>query len=164
MLTFYLYIKYITSHFSLYESSSFYVQCKSTCLLEQLSVTFFGHGPLWAPSLAESSCGLLIKTQGSKWKPDGAKIFFNQADSFAVSQTPQKSFCGPSGVYRSQIKNQCFRFSSWSAYVDYSAVPLSVPIGLAELGTICDTIRSCSIIEDNGVSSAFTIAHELGHV
>ena len=36
--------------------------------------------------------------------------------------------------------------------------------GLAELGTICDPLRSCSIIEDNGLSSAFTIAHELGHV
>ncbi|BFZ08740.1 hypothetical protein BsWGS_11778 [Bradybaena similaris] len=37
-------------------------------------------------------------------------------------------------------------------------------LGLAELGTICDTIRSCSVIEDNGVSAAFTVAHELGHV
>ncbi|XP_012936105.1 A disintegrin and metalloproteinase with thrombospondin motifs 9 [Aplysia californica] len=37
-------------------------------------------------------------------------------------------------------------------------------LGLAELGTICDTIRSCSIIEDNGISAAFTVAHELGHV
>ncbi|KAK7486510.1 hypothetical protein BaRGS_00022176, partial [Batillaria attramentaria] len=37
-------------------------------------------------------------------------------------------------------------------------------LGLAELGTICDPLRSCSIIEDNGLSSAFTIAHELGHV
>uniref|UniRef100_A0A286Y3S4 ADAM metallopeptidase with thrombospondin type 1 motif 9 n=1 Tax=Cavia porcellus TaxID=10141 RepID=A0A286Y3S4_CAVPO len=37
-------------------------------------------------------------------------------------------------------------------------------IGLAELGTICDPYRSCSISEDNGLSTAFTIAHELGHV
>ncbi|KAJ8302105.1 hypothetical protein KUTeg_021092 [Tegillarca granosa] len=36
--------------------------------------------------------------------------------------------------------------------------------GLAELGTICDPYRSCSIVEDNGISSAYTIAHELGHV
>lgn len=36
--------------------------------------------------------------------------------------------------------------------------------GLAELGTVCDPYRSCSIIEDNGLSTAFTIAHELGHV
>ena len=37
-------------------------------------------------------------------------------------------------------------------------------LGLAELGTMCDTRRSCAIIEDNGLSAAFTIAHELGHM
>uniref|UniRef100_UPI00358E6FA8 A disintegrin and metalloproteinase with thrombospondin motifs 9-like n=1 Tax=Myxine glutinosa TaxID=7769 RepID=UPI00358E6FA8 len=37
-------------------------------------------------------------------------------------------------------------------------------LGLAEVGTICDPYRSCSINEDNGLSTAFTIAHELGHV
>ncbi|XP_016299075.1 A disintegrin and metalloproteinase with thrombospondin motifs 9-like [Sinocyclocheilus anshuiensis] len=37
-------------------------------------------------------------------------------------------------------------------------------LGLAELGTVCDPYRSCSINEDNGLSTAFTIAHELGHV
>ncbi|XP_051546241.1 A disintegrin and metalloproteinase with thrombospondin motifs 20-like [Myxocyprinus asiaticus] len=37
-------------------------------------------------------------------------------------------------------------------------------LGLAELGTMCDPYRSCSISEENGLSSSFTIAHELGHV
>ncbi|KAK7117951.1 hypothetical protein R3I94_023236 [Phoxinus phoxinus] len=37
-------------------------------------------------------------------------------------------------------------------------------LGLAELGTMCDPHRSCSISEENGLSSSFTIAHELGHV
>lgn len=37
-------------------------------------------------------------------------------------------------------------------------------LGLAELGTICDPDRSCSIVEDNGLSAAFTMAHEMGHV
>uniref|UniRef100_A0AAY4EBT9 A disintegrin and metalloproteinase with thrombospondin motifs 20 n=1 Tax=Denticeps clupeoides TaxID=299321 RepID=A0AAY4EBT9_9TELE len=36
--------------------------------------------------------------------------------------------------------------------------------GLAELGTMCDPYRSCSISEENGLSASFTIAHELGHV
>jgi len=36
--------------------------------------------------------------------------------------------------------------------------------GLAELGTMCDPLRSCSIIKDSGLSAAFTVAHELGHV
>lgn len=37
-------------------------------------------------------------------------------------------------------------------------------LGLAELGTMCDAGKSCAIIEDNGLSAAFTIAHELGHI
>ncbi|XP_037091736.1 A disintegrin and metalloproteinase with thrombospondin motifs 9-like isoform X1 [Pollicipes pollicipes] len=37
-------------------------------------------------------------------------------------------------------------------------------LGLAELGTMCDPRASCSIIQDNGLSAAFTVAHELGHV
>uniref|UniRef100_H2ZL21 Peptidase M12B domain-containing protein n=1 Tax=Ciona savignyi TaxID=51511 RepID=H2ZL21_CIOSA len=36
-------------------------------------------------------------------------------------------------------------------------------LGLAELGTMCDLRKSCSINEDNGLSTAFTIAHEIGH-
>ena len=36
-------------------------------------------------------------------------------------------------------------------------------LGLAELGTMCGT-NSCAIVQDNGLSAAFTIAHELGHV
>ncbi|XP_008824822.1 A disintegrin and metalloproteinase with thrombospondin motifs 20 isoform X2 [Nannospalax galili] len=37
-------------------------------------------------------------------------------------------------------------------------------LGLAELGTLCDPLRSCSVSEENGLSAAFTIAHELGHI
>ncbi|XP_050542210.1 A disintegrin and metalloproteinase with thrombospondin motifs 20-like isoform X1 [Daktulosphaira vitifoliae] len=36
-------------------------------------------------------------------------------------------------------------------------------LGLAQLGTMCK-INSCAIVQDNGLSAAFTIAHELGHV
>lgn len=36
-------------------------------------------------------------------------------------------------------------------------------LGLAQLGTMCK-VNSCAIIQDNGLSAAFTIAHELGHV
>ncbi|XP_031637497.1 A disintegrin and metalloproteinase with thrombospondin motifs 9 isoform X2 [Contarinia nasturtii] len=36
-------------------------------------------------------------------------------------------------------------------------------LGLAELGTMCRP-SSCAIVQDNGLSAAFTIAHELGHV
>lgn len=37
-------------------------------------------------------------------------------------------------------------------------------LGVADVGTMCDPKRSCSVIEDNGLQAAFTAAHELGEV
>ncbi|XP_024113751.1 A disintegrin and metalloproteinase with thrombospondin motifs 8 [Oryzias melastigma] len=37
-------------------------------------------------------------------------------------------------------------------------------LGVADVGTMCDPKRSCSVIEDNGLQAGFTAAHELGHV
>ncbi|KAL1022366.1 hypothetical protein UPYG_G00025740 [Umbra pygmaea] len=37
-------------------------------------------------------------------------------------------------------------------------------LGMADVGTVCDPERSCSIVEDDGLQAAFTVAHELGHV
>uniref|UniRef100_A0A3B3BQ08 ADAM metallopeptidase with thrombospondin type 1 motif 15 n=1 Tax=Oryzias melastigma TaxID=30732 RepID=A0A3B3BQ08_ORYME len=37
-------------------------------------------------------------------------------------------------------------------------------LGMADVGTMCDPKRSCSVIEDDGLPSAFTTAHELGHI
>ncbi|XP_016952384.1 A disintegrin and metalloproteinase with thrombospondin motifs 20 isoform X1 [Drosophila biarmipes] len=36
-------------------------------------------------------------------------------------------------------------------------------LGLAELGTVCSA-SSCSIVQDTGLPTAFTMAHELGHI
>ena len=35
-------------------------------------------------------------------------------------------------------------------------------LGMADVGTMCDPKWSCSVIEDDGLPSAFTTAHELG--
>lgn len=37
-------------------------------------------------------------------------------------------------------------------------------LGMADVGTMCDPKRSCSVIEDDGLPSAFTTAHELGEI
>ncbi|CAK6440348.1 unnamed protein product [Pipistrellus nathusii] len=37
-------------------------------------------------------------------------------------------------------------------------------LGVADIGTICDPSKSCSVIEDEGLQAAYTLAHELGHV
>ncbi|XP_078388307.1 A disintegrin and metalloproteinase with thrombospondin motifs 8-like [Cetorhinus maximus] len=36
-------------------------------------------------------------------------------------------------------------------------------LGVADTGTMCDTSRSCAVIEDDGLQAAYTVAHELGH-
>ncbi|KAL4609176.1 A disintegrin and metalloproteinase with thrombospondin motifs 1 [Arapaima gigas] len=37
-------------------------------------------------------------------------------------------------------------------------------LGLADVGTICQPERSCSVVQDDGLQAGFTLAHELGHV
>ncbi|KAM4702878.1 A disintegrin and metalloproteinase with thrombospondin motifs 8 [Rhinophrynus dorsalis] len=37
-------------------------------------------------------------------------------------------------------------------------------LGVADIGTVCDPSKSCSVIEDDGLQAAYTLAHELGHV
>ena len=36
-------------------------------------------------------------------------------------------------------------------------------VGLAPVAGMCDPERSCSLAEDIGLASAYTIAHEIGH-
>ena len=44
------------------------------------------------------------------------------------------------------------------------AVHVLLPFqGLAPVAGMCESDRSCSINEDIGLASAFTIAHEIGH-
>ncbi|XP_074833235.1 A disintegrin and metalloproteinase with thrombospondin motifs 8 isoform X2 [Carettochelys insculpta] len=35
-------------------------------------------------------------------------------------------------------------------------------LGVADIGTMCDPNKSCSVIEDEGLQAAYTLAHELG--
>ncbi|NXY78100.1 ATS8 metalloproteinase, partial [Glareola pratincola] len=35
-------------------------------------------------------------------------------------------------------------------------------LGVADIGTMCDRNKSCSVIEDEGLQAAYTLAHELG--
>ncbi|KAG7278031.1 hypothetical protein CRUP_010965 [Coryphaenoides rupestris] len=37
-------------------------------------------------------------------------------------------------------------------------------VGVADVGTMCDSKRSCFVVEDDGLQTALTAAHELGHV
>jgi hypothetical protein len=45
---------------------------------------------------------------------------------------------------------------------DLCGVSTCDTLGMADVGTVCDPARSCAIVEDDGLQSAFTAAHELG--
>ena len=42
----------------------------------------------------------------------------------------------------------------------------NVAILVAEVGTVCadDGLRACALVQDNGLTTAHTLAHELAHV
>lgn len=47
---------------------------------------------------------------------------------------------------------------------DLCGVSTCDTLGMADVGTVCDPARSCAVVEDDGLQSAFTAAHELGNV
>ncbi|NXF95043.1 ATS4 metalloproteinase, partial [Eubucco bourcierii] len=48
--------------------------------------------------------------------------------------------------------------------LDLCGAATCATLGMADVGTICNPERSCAIVEDDGLQSAFTAAHELGHI
>lgn len=53
-------------------------------------------------------------------------------------------------------------FLCWFVLQDICGQKSCDTLGVADVGTMCDPKRSCSVIEDNGLQAAFTAAHELG--
>lgn len=51
----------------------------------------------------------------------------------------------------------CFRVELFFIFIE------CISAGLAPVGGMCEPERSCSINEDIGLGTAFTIAHEIGH-
>ena len=68
---------------------------------------------------------------------------------------------------RSQVKSYICWLHKWSA-LDAFISPkntnrLFYKLGLTHSSKICDAKLSCAIIEDNGLSTGFTIVHEISH-
>uniref|UniRef100_A0A3P9Q081 ADAM metallopeptidase with thrombospondin type 1 motif 9 n=1 Tax=Poecilia reticulata TaxID=8081 RepID=A0A3P9Q081_POERE len=87
-------------------------------------------------------------------------IINNELDGPAISfnaQTTLKNFC----IWQ---QNQNVLDDNHPSHHDTAILITRQDICRRSLGTVCDPYRSCSISEDNGLSTAFTIAHELGHV
>ena len=53
-------------------------------------------------------------------------------------------------------------FDSLLFYILYFIVLLN--IGYAQLYSMCSKGRSCVLVKDEGLTSAFIIAHEVGHL
>ncbi|XP_075971491.1 A disintegrin and metalloproteinase with thrombospondin motifs 1-like [Anticarsia gemmatalis] len=54
--------------------------------------------------------------------------------------------------------------TGWDATVWLTRSPLGGPSGFAPVGGVCSRTRSAAIDRDEGLTSAFVIAHELGHL
>ncbi|XP_059056754.1 A disintegrin and metalloproteinase with thrombospondin motifs 1-like [Achroia grisella] len=54
--------------------------------------------------------------------------------------------------------------TGWDVAVWLTRVPLGGPSGFAPVGGVCTSMRSASINRDEGLTSAFVIAHELAHL
>lgn len=54
--------------------------------------------------------------------------------------------------------------TGWDVAVWLTRVPLGGPSGFAPVGGVCSSMRSASINRDEGLTSAFVIAHELAHL
>ncbi|XP_068631071.1 A disintegrin and metalloproteinase with thrombospondin motifs 1-like [Battus philenor] len=54
--------------------------------------------------------------------------------------------------------------TGWDATIWLTRAPLGGPSGFASVGGICTRTRSAAIDRDEGLTSAFVIAHELGHL
>lgn len=67
-------------------------------------------------------------------------------------------FFGPLLLLSLTLAWLCFS-STWQ---DLCGATTCDTLGMADVGTMCDPKRSCSVIEDDGLPSAFTTAHELG--
>uniref|UniRef100_A0A8C0VMC1 ADAM metallopeptidase with thrombospondin type 1 motif 9 n=1 Tax=Cyanistes caeruleus TaxID=156563 RepID=A0A8C0VMC1_CYACU len=95
-------------------------------------------------------------------------VIHNEQDGPAISynaQTTLKNFCQWQQSQNHPEGSHLRHDTAVLVTSDFSYHKLICSLlGLAELGTVCDPYRSCSISEDNGLSTAFTIAHELGHV
>lgn len=40
----------------------------------------------------------------------------------------------------------------------------NISTGMAEVGAMCSSRHSCAVVEEDGLSTAYTVAHEAGHV
>lgn len=54
--------------------------------------------------------------------------------------------------------------TGWDATVWLTRAPLGGPSGFAPVGGVCTRTRSAAIDRDEGLTSAFVIAHELAHL
>lgn len=54
--------------------------------------------------------------------------------------------------------------TGWDATVWLTRSQLGGPSGFAPVGGVCSRARSAALDRDEGLTSAFVIAHELGHL
>ena len=84
---------------------------------------------------------------------------FNPIDETDSKQSLENVNKWNENFWNSLPENERHDIAIWLTRLDIGG-----PSGYAPVDGICDPARSCSLNRDEGLSSAFIIAHELGHI
>ncbi|CAM9140126.1 unnamed protein product [Lampetra planeri] len=103
--------------------------------------------------------GFMVINEADK----GPKVFSNAALTLRNFCSWQKKLNKPSDKHPEYWDTAILFTKQLTATICAARRPVDT-LGMADVGTMCDPKRSCSVIEDDGLPSAFTTAHELGHV
>lgn len=63
-----------------------------------------------------------------------------------------------------EVPYMCLFKIIWSAIFSFQNLKKNnFAVGFAPIKGMCNRLRSCIVTQDTGLSTAFTIAHEIGH-
>ncbi|KAK9754190.1 ADAM-TS Spacer 1 [Popillia japonica] len=93
-------------------------------------------------------------------------LFKDATVEFAHNRSDQmlKSFCEWQRDHNNHIRHDASILLTRNFICKNVSSGICHTLGIAEVGGMCSESSSCAIVKDNGLSSSYTIAHEMGHL
>lgn len=93
-----------------------------------------------------------------------SKVFIQEKESINKYDNIKKKLSAVNKWNYKHLNRLPSGTSGWDATIWLTRTPLGGPSGFAGVGGICTKSKSGALIHDEGLTSAFVIAHELGHL